>query len=105
MKEDSGLPLPTARCLSKAQAAKYLGIGVTLFDKIGPKPIQMGRRCVYDRLDLDTWLEEYKQRGRAREEVLWPEKKEDSTVGKTRRTGGSISSCQTDAEYAKVLGL
>ena len=98
------LPLPRARCLTKAQAAQYLGIGVTLLTTIGPAPIKLGRRCVYDVLDLDHWLDQYKQRGRAVKEVLWPEK-EDSTVAKTRPTGGSMLSSQTDDEYVKVLEL
>jgi outer membrane scaffolding protein for murein synthesis (MipA/OmpV family) len=101
--EKLALPLPPARCLSKTQAAEYLGIGVTLLAEIGPKPIKLGRRCVYDVIDLDTWLDEYKARGRARKEVLWPENK-DSTNARTRRTGGSTWSSRTDAEYVKALG-
>ena len=63
-----------------------------------------GRRAVYDRVDLDEWLDDYKSRGRAIKEELWPEKK-DSTDEKTRRIGGSRLSSQTDARYAEVLGL
>ena len=98
------LSLPSARCLSKQQAAQYLGIGVTLFTEFGVPSIKLGRRIVYDVLDLDRWLDQYKHRGRAEEEVLWPEKK-DSIVEKTRPTGGSTLSYQTDDEYVKVLGL
>ena len=32
--EETGLPLPAARCLSKEQAAAYLGIGVTLLAQL-----------------------------------------------------------------------
>lgn len=104
-KTTNKVDLPTARGLSKQQAADYLGIGVTLFTQIGPKPIKLGRRSVYDRLDLDEWLEDYKQRGRASEEVnIWPEK-EDYTKEKTHRTGGSISYSQTESEYRKALDL
>lgn len=92
------------RCLSREQAARYLGIGRTLLRRIGPPPIRLGRRLVYDRVDLDRWLNDYKSRGRAIKEELWPEKK-DSTEGKIHRIGGSTRSSQTDAEYAKVLGL
>ena len=92
------------RCLSREQAAHYLGIGRTLLKRIGPPPIRLGRRLVYDRVDLDCWLDDYKVRGRAIKEDLWPEKK-DSTEGKTHRTGGSSSSSRTDAEYAKALDL
>ncbi|MCK4587673.1 MAG: hypothetical protein KAU29_10030, partial [Gammaproteobacteria bacterium] len=100
----SRLPLPRARCLNKSQAADYLGIGITLLTQVGPSPIKIGRRCVYDVVDLDVWFDEYKHRGRARKEVIWPEK-EDSTVVKTRRTGGSMSFSQTETEYVKALGL
>jgi predicted DNA-binding transcriptional regulator AlpA len=92
------------RCLSLEQAARYLGIGSTLLKRIGPPPVRLGRRLVYDRVDLDRWLDETKSRGRAIKEDLWPEKK-DSTEGKIRRTGGSTLSSRTDAEYAKALGL
>lgn len=92
------------RCLSREQAARYLGIGRTLLGRIGPPPVRLGRRLVYDRVDLDRWLDNYKSRGRAIKEDLWPEKK-DSTEGKIRRIGGSTQSSRTDAEYAKVLGL
>lgn len=92
------------RCLSREQAARYLGIGRTLLKRIGPPPLRLGRRLVYDRVDLDLWLDETKSRGRAIKEDLWPEKK-DSTEGKTRRTGGSRLSSRTDAEYAKALDL
>jgi predicted DNA-binding transcriptional regulator AlpA len=92
------------RCLSREQAAHYLGIGRTLLARIGPPPVRLGRRLVYDRVDLDRWLDETKSRGRAIKEELWPEKK-DSTDVRTHRTGGSRSSSRTDAEYAKVLGL
>ena len=102
--EKPALPLPPARCLSREQAANYLGIGVTLLTEIGPSPIKIGRRCVYDVLDLDRWLDEYKKRGRARKEEIWPEK-EDFTVVKTPRTGGSMSFSQPETEYVKALGL
>ena len=102
--ETPALPLPAQRGLTRQQAAQYLGIGTTLLTEIGPLPIKIGRRCVYDRLDLDRWLDEYKARGRASTEVLWP-KKEDSIDVRTRPSGGSMSFSQTDAEYAKALGL
>ncbi|MDE0312594.1 MAG: hypothetical protein OXI52_10050 [Caldilineaceae bacterium] len=41
------------RCLSREQAARYLGIGRTLLRRIGPPPVRLGRRLVYDRVDLD----------------------------------------------------
>ena len=44
------------RCLTKEQAAVYLGIGVTLLLQLGPLPIKLGRRSVWDVVDLDRWL-------------------------------------------------
>jgi hypothetical protein len=102
--DDRSLPLPAARCLSGGQAADYLGIGATLFDRIGPAPIALGRRRVYDRIDLDTWLDEHKGRGRVMKEKSWPEK-EDCTNARIHRTGGSMWSFPTDAEYARALGV
>ncbi len=98
------LECPKRRCLTRTQAAEYLGIGATLFSQIGPAPIRFGRRTVYDLIDLDQWLDDYKSRGRAIKEELWPEKK-DSTGDKIHRTGGSKRSSRTDAEYVKALGL
>lgn len=106
--DDSELvpPLPLRRCLTKEQAAAYLGIGVTLLLQIGPRPIKLGRRSVWDVVDLDTWLGEYKDRGRAGKEgeTKWPAKTE-SISGATRATGGSASYYQTAGAYARALGL
>lgn len=98
------LPLPSVRCLTKEQAAEYLGIGVTLLTELGVPAIKFGRRCVYDKFDLDNWLEEYKRRGRAGKEFIWPVKLE-STKGLILGTGGSMQHSPTAREYVKVLGL
>lgn len=102
--EPPALPVPRVRCLSKEQAAAYLGIGITLFDGLQVPTIKFGRRCVYDIVDLDAWLNEYKHRGRAGKETLWPVRKE-STGGETRATGGLMWSCPTATDYAKALKL
>lgn len=103
--EESGLPLPAARCLSREQAATYLGIGVTLLAELDVPCIKFGRRSVYDRIDLDTWLGEYKQRGRAgKENTLWPEKLE-STKDRIPGSIGLTSPSPTANAYAKALGL
>ena len=44
------LPLPAIRCLSKEEAAQYLGIGVTLLAELKIPCIKLGRRCLYDRV-------------------------------------------------------
>jgi hypothetical protein len=98
------LPLPAVRGLSKEQAAKYLGIGVTLLAELGAPCVKLGRRCVYDRLDLDAWLEEYKQRGRARKETLWPVKSASTGDG-IPVSGGPKSYCPTADAYAEALRL
>ncbi len=63
------LPLPPARCLTSEQAAAYLAIGVTLLADLDVPCVKLGRRRVYDKVDLDRWLDEYKRRGRARKEI------------------------------------
>lgn len=102
--ENDSLPLPPARCLSKEEAARYLGIGVTLLESLGVPVIKIGRRAVYDVVDLDAWLEEYKRCGRVMKETLWPEKSA-STNAPIASTGGSMPRSLTASAYAKVLGL
>jgi hypothetical protein len=102
--KDNDLPLPSIRCLSKEGAASYLGVGVTLLTELDIPAVKFGRRLVYDVVDLDLWLEEYKQRGRAGKEKLWlvkPEFTADLTLG----VGGSMQHSRTAREYEKVLGL
>jgi excisionase family DNA binding protein len=107
MMEEISLPLPAVRCLSKEEAARYLGIGVTLLTELGIPFIKLGRRCLYDKVDLDAWMEEYKQRehGRAKKETLWPKPKKGSTGGRILASGGLQQRSQMAKEYARVLGL
>jgi hypothetical protein len=103
--EETDLPLPPVRCLSKEQAAVYLGIGVTLLAQLNVPHVRLGRRCVYDRVDLDAWLDEHKgERGRAGKENLWPVMK-GSTGDRIPVSGGSMQRSPTAKEYAKALGL
>lgn len=103
--DEIGLPLPVRRCLTKEQAADYLGIGVTLLSELDIPFLKLGRRCVYDRLDLDAWLDDHKQRGRAgKEKSLWPTKPE-STGGLIQGSGGLQLPSRTELDYARVLGL
>jgi hypothetical protein len=96
------LPLPPVRCLTMARAATYLGIGVTLLNGLQVPFIKLGRRCLYDLVDLDAWLTEYKQRGRAGRETLWLVRRK-STSGGTLASGGSISYYPAASAYAKAL--
>jgi len=105
--EKVSLPLPAVRCLSKEEAACYLGIGVTLLSELDISFIKIGRRCLYDKVDLDVWIEEYKHReyGRAKKEATWPKPKKVSTGGKILVSGGLQQRSQTAKEYAKALEL
>jgi hypothetical protein len=102
--DEAGLPLPAARCLTREQAATYLGIGVTLFNELGVPHVKFGRRCVYDKVDLDAWLDNYKQRGWAGKETRWPEKLESTSDRIPGFTGLTLPS-PTASAYAKALGL
>lgn len=105
--EAQSLPLPPIRCMSKAQAAEYLGIGTTLLAELDIPSIKFGRRIVYDRIDLDGWLEEYKncERRRVGKDLVWTNSKKDSTGGKIHATGGSTLLYQQEKEYERALGL
>lgn len=100
------LSLPAIRCLTKEQAAAYLAIGVTLLAELQVPFVKLSRRCVFDRVDLDAWLDEYKRRGRAGKDSgsKWPVK-EDSAGAGIPRSGGSMLQHRTADAYAKALGL
>ena len=98
------LPRPQVRCLTKQDAAEYLGIGVTMLESLRIPAIHFGRRCLYDRVDLDAWLDDYKQQGRAGKEVGWPVKP-GSTGAAIPATGGLQQRYRTASAYAKALGL
>lgn len=96
--------MPTIRCLTKAQAAAYLGIGVTLFESLGVGAIKFGRRTVYDRLDLDEWLDKYKSQSRGGMEVP-----NNGAFKHTHPAAADIRGLspysQTAKAYAKAIGL
>ena len=104
MDEPAPLPRPLVRCLTKTEAAEYLGIGATLLATFDVPTVHFGRRCLYDRVDLDRWLDEYKQRGRAGKECKWPVKPESTDVA-IPATGGLLQHYPTASAYAKALGL
>lgn len=45
------------RLLSAEDAAEYLGIGVTMLRGLGIKTKPVDRRVMWDRLDLDRWVD------------------------------------------------
>jgi hypothetical protein len=100
MKNQLDLPRPVVRCLTKHEAAQYLGIGISLFEGLRIPAVRFGRRCVYDRFDLDAWLDEYKQRARTEQEVNIA-----STAKVIRGTDRLQLRHRTAAAYAKALGL
>ena len=67
-------------------------------------PAHFGRRCLYDRVDLDAWLDDYKQQGRAGKESKWPVKPGSTDVA-IPATGGLQQRYRTASAYAKVLAL
>jgi hypothetical protein len=105
--KDNNLPLPAVRCLSKEEAATYLGIGVTLLTELDIPAVKFGRRTVYDKVDLDLWLEEYKrsERRRVGKDLICANPKKESISGQTRATGGLVQRSLTAKDYAKALGL
>lgn len=105
--KDNNLPLPAVRCLSKEEAACYLGIGVTLLAELNIPAVKFGRRLVYDKVDLDAWLEEYKnrERGRVGKDCVWTNPEKESIGGKIHATGGLVLRSQTARDYVKALGL
>ena len=98
------LARPLVRYLTKKEAAAHLGIGVTLPASCDIPTVRFGRRCIYDRVDLDLRPDEYKPRGRAGKECLSPVQPE-STGALTRATGGLQQHYPTASAYAKALGL
>jgi hypothetical protein len=92
------------RCLTKREAAEYLGIGITMLESLRVPAVHFGRRCVYNRVDLDAWLEDCKRQGRAGKEIQWPVKQE-SIDEATPASGGFQQRYRTAGAYAKALGL
>lgn len=58
MTDRAGLPYPP-RGLCREDAALYIGVGTTTFDRLVdegrmPKPMRIGKRVVWDRLKIDA---------------------------------------------------
>src|ERR1700687_4684987 len=97
---DAGREGPPAaapsRYLTRREAAAYVRCSLRFLDSMGLPFIRKGRCKVYDRIDLDTRMQQDKCRGRAWKETLWP-MNVDSTAARTRGTGGSASFSRMDA--------
>ena len=84
------------RLLRPAQAAAYLGVGATIFERdIRPNliAIPMGRGGIaFDRLDLDAWADEHKARtGRPAEKGVpaWDVQERPASLLTPEETGSS----------------
>ena len=72
-------PLP--RYFGPAEAARYLGLSPKTLQRMrvtgeGPPYVKVGRRVIYDRLDLDGWAAKRKRRFTG-EEIGEPEPDEE----------------------------
>ncbi|MCP4474183.1 MAG: hypothetical protein GY821_06380 [Gammaproteobacteria bacterium] len=98
------------RIIRLRDAPCYLGMSRMVFMReVRPfvPEIPIGKRGIgFDRLDLDGWLEQHKQRDEVlsvvdRENRLWQERKyQDSFYGKR---SGTLKKESSDSEFAKVL--
>ena len=95
---------PSHRYLIRREAAAYLRCSLRFLDGMGLTFIRKGRCKLYDRIDLDTRMQQDKCRGRAWKENLWPVNV-DSTASRTRGIGGSTSFSRMDDAFAKALGV
>jgi hypothetical protein len=97
-------PPTSARYHTRTEAAAYIRCSPRFLDGLCLPFIRKGRCKVYDRIDLDAYMQDDRHRGRAWKEILWPVNV-DSTAAKIRGTGGSTSFSRTDDAYAKALGV
>lgn len=56
------------RGLSREEAARYVGVGCTMFDRLiaegrMPKPLRIGKRTIWDRLKLEAAFAELGEEG------------------------------------------
>ena len=97
------------RLIRLRDAPNYLGMDRHRFNKeVRPclSIIPIGKQGIaFDRLDLDAWVEHYKQcNGRPnnkRSKKLWGEKEQQ--VSLTARGFGTLTKKYSDNEFAKVL--
>src|ERR1700674_891875 len=97
-------PAAPVRYLPRREAAAYVRCSLRFLDGMGLPFIRKGRCKVYDRIDLDTRMQQDKCRGRAWKETVWPVNV-DSTAARIRGSGGLASFSRMDAAYAKALGV
>jgi len=98
------VPPASARYLTRTEAAAYIRCSARFLDGLSLPFIRKGRCKVYDRIDLDAYMQDDRHRGRAWKEILWPVNV-DSTAAGIRGTGGSTSFSRMDDAYAKALGV
>lgn len=69
-RERASPPGHTKSRLTIKEAAEYIGIAKSTLDKMrvaggGPRFIKIGKRVLYDKADLDAWIEAQKRRSTA----------------------------------------
>lgn len=50
-------PVPLPRMFKARRAAEYLGVSETTFRGLGIRSLRVGGNVLYDRLDLDAWID------------------------------------------------
>lgn len=78
------------RLMSRPLAAAYLSISETNLGNSGPAPARLGRRVLYDRMDLDRWADRLSgQPLTPIEELKESNEVERRFLEKRRMTGGA----------------
>ena len=54
-------PVPVKEVMSRAQAAAYIGIGKSTLDRLNIPKVQIRRRILYKKADIDKWLSQNTQ--------------------------------------------
>lgn len=92
------------RCLSVPAAAIYLGIspsGVrSLASEMAIEPLRIGGRVLFDRLDLDEFIEKIKKLRIFKKREA---KQSDQDSGSTQTKGGSYDKQKAENEVQKIM--
>jgi excisionase family DNA binding protein len=102
MEHNDEQPKLEKRGYSVKEAAAYLGVSASKLVSLGIPCVRIGRRRLFDKLDLDRFFEARKLGNKDFD--VWLERKA-YTNERTPPTGGSTVSSPMVSAYAKVLGL
>ena len=81
-------PLRWPRLLSEPATAEYLSVGVTTLRGLGIKVRRVGRRVLYDRADLDRWVDRMEDQPIADHDHMRESADEEARFFERRRAGG-----------------